>query len=75
VHAFAPYLLNRAVTLSRIDEISCADEKIRAFIVQSTHPSSIRHSAGKFFGRSLAGAADRVVQDDVHCAVVRALAL
>jgi hypothetical protein len=66
--------LNRSITLSIIDEISCANMEIRAFIVQSSRPSSIRHSAAKIFPRLFPSAADHVVQDDVRCVLVRKFA-
>jgi hypothetical protein len=63
--------LNRLITLSGLDEISRANMEIRGFIVHSSHPSSIHHTADKIFP---AHSAAPPAQDDARCAVVGELA-
>jgi hypothetical protein len=53
--------LNRSITLSVIDEISCADGDISAFIVQSQRPSNIHPEAETILRGTFAGAPAYVV--------------
>jgi hypothetical protein len=64
---------NRSITLSVIDEISCADGDISAFIVQSRRPSNIHPEVKTILRGAFAGAPAYVVQTGHSPARVRLL--